>query len=98
MLDDTDVGSLASGVGCDHVLAVLEADLSSGELSSDAMCIRRANVPLVRLPFAPQRLTNAYRVHWIDLSKSKCARESDGEACGGTGFISCRSYACPASP
>ena len=35
MFEDTDVGSLASGVGCDHVLAVLEDDLSSGELASD---------------------------------------------------------------
>ena len=74
MFDDTDVASLASGVGCDHVLAVLEADLSSGELASDAMsatCI----IVLARVLSDPLRLTNAYRIHRIDLSQSECARE-----------------------
>ena len=67
MFDDTDVASLASGVGCDHVRVVPEAALSSGELSSDAMSTN-CDVPLVHLPSAPQRVTNEDRVHRIDLS------------------------------
>ena len=67
MLDDADVASLASSVGCDHVLAVLEAAVSSGELSSDAMPTT-CNAALAHVLSVPVRLTNAHRIHRIDLS------------------------------
>ena len=70
MFDDTDVARLASDVGRDHVLAVLEADLSSGELASDVIPMT-CNVPPARVLSDPLRLTNAYRIHRIDLSQSE---------------------------
>ena len=78
LFDDTDVGSLASGVGCDHVLAVLEDDLSSGELASDAMSAT-CNVVIVPLFSDPLRITNAYRIYWIDLSKGLALVQPDHE-------------------
>ena len=74
VLDDNDVASLASGVGCDHVLAMHETVLSSGKHSSDTVPTTH-NVAPVRLFSLPPRLTNAYRTHRTDLSQSKCVHE-----------------------